>query len=107
MSDELSIPADWRPDMPKLESASDPGMIPLVLPEVGKRVPSDREMRERRIFATCRWAGVVAVTEMADGYDAAMQIVTEGPDRFLPDDEDWEKINETARVAINYIENGA
>jgi hypothetical protein len=64
--------------------------------------------RAKRIFATARWAGVVAVTEMSDGYEAAMEVVRAGPQQFLPDPEEWgpERLSESARVAIEYIETG-
>lgn len=83
---------------------SDQTSTPVALPELPLITPSERKERARRIFATMRWAGVIAVTEMVDGYDNAMKIVEEGPERFLPDDEDYEKINETGIKAIAYIE---
>lgn len=105
MSDDLSIPADWRPAPPVLESV-DPSELPE-LPPVGTRVLTEEEQRARRIFATCRWAGVIAITEMASGFDAAMAVVATGPADFLPDEEDFAKINETGQVAIRYIETGS
>lgn len=60
--------------------------------------------REKRIYAAMRWSGVVAIIEMRDGYDAAMEVVNEGPARFLPTEAEWEKINDTGRRGIDFVE---
>lgn len=77
-----------------------PASLPVVAP-----TPEQQE-RQKRIYATMRWAGVIAVTEMRDGFDAAMEIVSDGPERFMPDEHDMERINSTAVTAITFIETG-
>lgn len=64
--------------------------------------------RAKRIFAVCRWAGVIAVIEMTDGYDSAMEVVKKGPQEFMPNEDEWalDNLSESAKVAINYIEAG-
>lgn len=108
MSDELSIPTDWRPEPPSLATEH---WAPTTLPTPNDITTAGAELlvlddRARRIFATLRWAGIVAITETVEGYDAAMRVVHAGPAEFLPPDEDWslEKLSQSAVIAITYIE---
>lgn len=80
---------------------------PSALPELPLITPPVATDRAKRIYATMRWAGVIAVTEMSEGFESALRVVEEGPERFMPDDEDFGNINATAVRAIAYIENGA
>lgn len=77
-----------------------PASLPVVAPT------PEQQQRQKRIYATMRWAGVVAVTEMRDGFEAAMEVVEAGPEQFMPDDADMERINSTAVTAITFIETG-
>lgn len=64
--------------------------------------------RAKRIFAVGRWSGIIAVTEMVEGYDSAMRVVEEGPQRFYPAEDEWgpDKISKSALIAIAYVEEG-
>jgi hypothetical protein len=106
---ELSIPTTWKAAPLALETADPASTSMPGLDEFAAAAAALHEANERskRIFATCRWAGIVAVTEMSDGYDAAMRVVAEGPAKFLPTEDEWDRINTTARIAINYVESGA
>jgi hypothetical protein len=110
MSDpnELSIPADWRPAPLTLEVTADPAALPA-LDQIQDAVDTMTFLgdRAKRIFAVGRWAGVVAITEMRDGYDAAQRVVMEGPQVYYPTDDDFDRINLTSKIAINYVESGA
>lgn len=75
---------------------------PTTLPEL--HLSREQEARARRVYAVSRWAAAVAITELRDGYDAAMVVVEAGPAQFEVDDEDWGSINASAQIAINYVE---
>lgn len=62
--------------------------------------------RAKRVYAVMRWASTVALTELRDGYEAALEVVNEGPARFMPTDEEFEQINLAGTVGINFVEGG-
>ena len=107
---ELSLPKrdihlalDPLPE-PEQFGASALPLLPVITDAIDEA--TFRSARARRIFAACRWAGIVAVTEMVEGYDAAMRVVQDGPQPFMPDDDDWvpEKMVPSVGIAINFIE---
>lgn len=68
------------------------------------QVAQQQQERAKRAYAVMRWAAVIAVVELRDGYDAAMEVVDAGPAQFQPDDTEWANLNLAQTVGINYIE---
>jgi hypothetical protein len=93
-------------DQPEREQfgASALPLLPVVTDYIDEA--TFRSDRAKRIYGTIRWASAVAIEELRDGYDAAMRTVAEGPEPFMPTDEDWsmDTISASVATAINFIE---
>lgn len=76
---------------PMADEYLDPGPVP------------DEPTIEQRIYATCRWAAALAVKELVDGAELTIHMRNLGPKPFLPGEGEWERINSTAQMGINYV----
>ena len=61
---------------------------------------------EQRIYAVCRWAAALAVKELVDGTELTLIMRDEGPAPFLPGEAEWDRINDTSKMGINYVLTG-
>lgn len=106
---DLSFPEDWKPAPLSLERIDDGA------PAGGKTLPEEwhdpgpvptEPTMEQRIYAVARWAAALAVKELVDGTELTMRMRDAGPQAFLAGENEWERINETARIGIRYVMEG-
>lgn len=60
-----------------------------------------------RVYAVARWAADLAITEMRDGTEHALILRDAGPEQYLPTEDDWARINDTAKMGVNYVLTGS